>query len=68
MNASTWRMLLNVLAVILGPLFKAITPTIKEALEDGLDKLWVAAQKTDNPLDDFFVGFLFDILGLDRPE
>ena len=68
MTASTWKGILSMLAMVLGPLMRLLTPTIKTALEKALGELWKKAIATSNPIDDLFVGFLFDILGLNRPE
>lgn len=64
-QGKTWNWVLRVLQIILAPLLAAITPLIRELFEDSLDKLLVAARKTDNPIDDLFVEFLFRIL--DKP-
>jgi len=59
---------LRVVAAILGPLLKIISPMIKDLFEDSLNNLLVKARATENPIDDLFVEFLFQLLGLDIPS
>lgn len=66
-SAKTWGWVLRIIGVILSPLLKAISPLIKDALEDGMNKLLEKARETENPIDDLFVEFLFRILRLDIP-
>jgi hypothetical protein len=65
--SNTWGWLINLLAVILRPLLAAISPLIKELFEDSLNKLLKAARGTPNPIDDYFVEFLFTVLGMPIP-
>jgi hypothetical protein len=44
-----------------------VTPEIKKLLNDFLTALYLKALATDNPWDDFAVGFLLDILAIPRP-
>jgi len=67
-SARTWSGILRVVAAILGPLLKIISPMIKDLFEDSLNKLLVKARATENPIDDLFVEFLFQLLGLDIPS
>lgn len=64
----TSKGVLGFIALLLGPLIRALTPMIKDLLEDNLIKLWKRAEATENPIDDLFVGFLLDILDIDMPE
>jgi len=66
-SARTWGAILRIIAIILGPLLKAISPIIKDALEDGMIKLLEKARATENPIDDLFMEFVFRILNLDIP-
>lgn len=66
-SSKTWGTILRIIGIILSPLLKAISPLIKDALEDGMNKLLEKARATENPLDDYFVEFLFAILRLDVP-
>lgn len=66
-TAKNWGWLITILQIVLKPLLNALTPMIKELFEESLLKLLAAARKTDNPIDDLFVEFLFNVLGLDIP-
>jgi hypothetical protein len=68
MTAKTWEGLLRILALILGPLLNALTPTIRELLGDALRKVYAKALATPNPVDDYLVGFLLDVLQVPREE
>lgn len=59
---------LGFVALLLRPLLKALTPMIKDLVDDSLIKLWRKAEATENPIDDLFVGFLLDILDISVPE
>lgn len=63
-----WKRVLAVLAFIFRPLLKIMTPKIEEALEKFVLDLYRKALETDNPVDDLVVGFLLDILDIERPE
>ena len=67
-KGNTWKWLLSLLAVILKPILSAITPLIKELFEDSLNKLLEKARATENPVDDYFVELLFNIVDLEIPE
>jgi len=67
-KGNTWKWLLNLLAIILKPILSAITPLIKELFEESLLKLLEKARATENPVDDYFVELLFNIVDLDIPE
>jgi len=57
----------RIAALVLAPVLRALTPVIEDELEKFLLKLYDRAEKTDNPLDDMFVGMLLDILDIERP-
>lgn len=65
---TTWTWIVSLLVTVLKPVLKIITPMIRDALEEQLLKLYAKAEATENPWDDFAVGFLLDILGIERPE
>ena len=67
-SAKTWGWILRIIGIVLGPLLRSITPIIKDALEDGMIKLLEKARATENPIDDYFVEFLFNILDIEIPE
>lgn len=66
-SARNWGWVIGLLQIILKPLLNAITPLIKDLFEDSLDKLLEKARETDNPIDDLFVEFLFNILDMPIP-
>lgn len=55
----------SVLGSLLGILIKAITPALKDLVEDGVKKLYVKAKSTDSDIDDAFVEALATVLGID---
>lgn len=57
--------LLALVKTLFFPLLKMVTEFIKELLEDSIKKLWVKAQETESPWDDFFVERLAYILSID---
>lgn len=65
---TTWTWIVSLLVTVLKPVLKIVTPLIRDALEEQLLKLYAKAEATENPWDDFAVGFLLDILGIERPE
>lgn len=62
-----WGWVVSLLQIILRPLLNALTPLIKELYEDNLLKLLDKARSTDNPIDDLFVEFLFNLLDMPIP-
>lgn len=64
----SWNWLLKILLGVVGPLMGLISPAIKDALFAFLAKLYLDALKTENPWDDYAVGFLLDLLGIPRPS
>ena len=67
-SAKTWKGILKIVALILGPLLKIVSPMIKDALTDVLQKLYLKAYATENPVDDLLVGLLLELLGIPYPE
>ena len=67
-SAKTWSGILKIVAIVLGPFLKIISPMIKEALTDVLQKLYLKAYDTPNPIDDLFVGMLLDLLDIPLPK
>ena len=66
-SSRNWGWLIKLLQILLAPLLLAITPLIRDLFEDSLEKLLEKARATDNPIDDFFVEFLFNILSVPIP-
>jgi len=67
-SSRNWGWLVTLIGLILKPLLKAISPLIKDLFEDSLYKLLEKARATENPIDDYFVEFLFDILDVEIPD
>jgi len=66
-TSRNWGWLIKLLQIILAPLLLAITPLIRDLFQDSLGKLLKAARATENPIDDFFVEFLYNVLGVPIP-
>jgi len=66
-SSRNWGWLIKLLQILLAPLLLAITPLIKDLFEDILGILFDDAPSTENPIDDFFVEFLFNILSVPIP-
>lgn len=65
--AVSWKWIIELLAKALGPIMGLLTPLIASVLKGVLIDLYKKALVTSNPWDDFMVGLLLDILGIDRP-
>lgn len=66
-SARNWGWVISLLQILLKPLLNAISPLIKDLFDDSLLKLLEKARSTDNPIDDLFVEFLFNILDIPIP-
>lgn len=64
---ASWEFLLFLAKLVLGPVLKMVSKAIREKYEDVLVDLYLKSLETDNPWDDFFAGFLLDILDIPRP-
>lgn len=62
-----WTWLIKVLAKLLGVIFPAITPILKEILEKALLDFYRKALETANPWDDFLARFFLRILNIPIP-
>ncbi len=62
-----WQQMIQMLVRVLASLLAGVTPAIAVKLKDLLTGLYVEALKTDNPMDDFVLGLLLDILAIPRP-
>jgi len=65
--AVNWTWLLTLVAAVLGPIFKLLSPKIRDAIRTTMLELWKKAQATDNPFDDMAVRFIFELLALEKP-
>jgi len=63
-KGTTWKRILNIIAMFLKPIFSLATPMIKEALDKFLTSWYKKAQETDNPADDYLVEFIADLLNI----
>lgn len=64
----TRKGVMGLIALLLRPILKAVTPMLKDLVEDNLIKLYNKAVATENPIDDLFMEFLLNILDIDVPE
>ena len=64
---ASWDFLLFLAKLVLVPVLKLVSKAIREKYEVFLVELYLDALETDNPWDDFFAGFLLDILVIPRP-
>lgn len=64
-KGTTWKWILNVIAMFLKPIFQVASPMIKEALDKFLTSWYQKALATENPADDYLVEFIADLLGID---
>ena len=55
----------SLVITVLGVVLKTVSPEIKQLLKQYINELYAKAKVTNNPLDDFFVEFLADILSID---
>jgi hypothetical protein len=63
-----WTWLINLLTAVLGPVIKALTAGIREELVKFLQQLYVKAEATPNPWDDFVIEFFLRVLGAEIPK
>lgn len=63
----TWTAMLNILVAVLGPILRAVTPVLREQLEEWLIGFYKKAKTTDNPWDDFLAELLLRIFGIPLP-
>ena len=66
--AITWNWALNIVVLMLRPIFNAITPILRKELEDFLKEYYAKAQESENPWDDYFAEFLCHLLGIEVEE
>jgi len=62
------RFLVDAVGAMIGPLLKAVSPTIRSTIVEMVVKLQKKAQATPNRFDDWFVELLADLLGIDDEE
>lgn len=68
MASQTVSTIVRIVAMVLGPILRAMTSKIEEELERFLIKFYAKCETTENPLDDLLAGFLLDMLDIPRPE
>lgn len=68
MAGFSWGWLIKLIAIVLKPLLKAMTPTIEGEMEKALINVYKRALETPNPIDDLAMKFILDIVDIDIPE
>ena len=68
MASFSWKWLIGLIAIVLKPLLKAMTPTIEGEMEKALLGVYKAALATPNPIDDLAMKFILDIVDIDIPD
>lgn len=58
------KWILDVAATALAPLFKALTKSIRDELDEKVRELWVKAQATPSVFDDIGVAALAKLIGI----
>ena len=57
-----------ILKMLIGAILPALTPVLKQMLENTATEFYKFARRTENDLDDMVADMLIDILGMPRPE
>lgn len=60
----TWKGILRIVALFLKPILSLASPMIKEELRKLLQAWYEKAKATENPIDDYLVEFIADLLGV----
>lgn len=68
MAGFSWGWLIGLIALVLKPLLKAMTPSIEGEMEKALINVYKRALETPNPIDDLAMKFILDIVDIDIPE
>lgn len=64
----TFLKLSKVVAFVLRPILAVMTDKIVEELKTLVVRMYTKASATENPLDDLLVGFLLDVMDVERPD
>lgn len=63
-QSRTWKGIVNIIGLFLRPILALASPMIKEELRKLLQKWYDKAKATENPIDDYLVEFIADLLGV----
>jgi hypothetical protein len=63
-----WGQIFKWMIQIFGGILGQMTPTIFAELREFLERMYAKAIATPNPIDDFAIGLLLDILSITRPD
>ena len=63
-----WKFFLTIASRVLSRILDVLTPEIRHAIDDAVQRLYRKALKTDNPTDDMFVEVLAQLLGVELDE
>jgi len=63
-TGTTWKRILNIIAMFLQPIFGIASPMIRNELDKFLTAWYKKALLTDNPADDYLVEFIANVLGI----
>jgi hypothetical protein len=62
-----WQGVISAMVKIFASILGSVEPGLKAELSAFLTDLYKKALATPNPMDDFVIGLLLDILGIPRP-
>ena len=60
----TWKGIIRIIGIFLKPILNLATPMIKEELRRLMQAWYDKAKATENPIDDYLVEFIADLLGI----
>lgn len=60
----TWKGIVKIIGLFLKPILSLASPMIKEELRKLLQAWYEKARSTENPIDDYLVEFIADLLGV----
>lgn len=60
----TWKWLWPILVPVVGQLLDLLTPAIKAQINEFLLGIYEKAKMTENPLDDFVMGYILDLFNI----
>lgn len=63
-QSRTWKGIVNIIGLFLRPILALASPMIKEELRKLLQAWYNKAKATENPIDDYLVEFIADLLGV----
>ena len=63
-TGKTWKGIIRIIGLFLKPMLGLASPMIREELRKLLQSWYNKAKATENPIDDFLVEFIADLLGV----